>query len=408
LTPSSGHGRGGVPKKKNVRPGPDIWTGTGASHERSCDRWEKFIFGVNFTRLTTMTICNAKRTAITRLLNKGIGIEKVCEVMEVSRSSVFRFKKPAAPKCKSKPGTKRKTTAEIDAFIVETSEKNRKLLPREIKGMVEDKFGVTLGLTQLKRRLIDAGLHGRVCARKPLLRPINKAKRLLWAFQHRNWTVEQWKKVLWSDEKKFELYNTKRRQYCRKRNNEPYRDDTIQGTVKGGGGSLMVWGCVGNNVTGSLVKIEGIMTQQVYKDILQNAALPSGGKIYSSENWIFQEDNDPKHSSKLCRSFLEKEANTNGFEVLKWPPQSPDLSPIELLWDEADRQVQKKHPTNVTQLEAIVREVWDGMKEEAVEKIVSRMPILCQAVIKAGGGYFDEKLTAIKKQTLYNGKKTCV
>ena len=45
---------------------------------------------------------------------------------------------------------------------------------------------------------------------------INKLKRLLWAFQYRKWTVTQWKKIVWSDEKKFELFNSKRRTYCRR------------------------------------------------------------------------------------------------------------------------------------------------------------------------------------------------
>jgi hypothetical protein len=53
------------------------------------------------------------------------------------------------------------------------------------------------------------------------------------------------------------------------------------------GGSLLFWGCVGNDITGSLVKMEGIMTQQHYKDILQNAALPSGGNIFRQRTGYF-------------------------------------------------------------------------------------------------------------------------
>ena len=85
-----------------------------------------------------------------------------------------------------------------------------------------------------------------------------------------------------------------------------------------------------------------------------------------------------------------------------WPPQSPDLSPIELLWEEVDRQVQAKRPTSLEKLVAIVKETWNEISEDVLEKLLHRMPLLCQAVIDAKGGYFDEKLAAQKKQLVYH------
>jgi len=74
---------------------------------------------------------------------------------------------------------------------------------------------------------------------------VNKLKRLHWASLHQNWTIAQWKQVLWSDEKKFELFNSKRRIYCRRRKGEALREDTVQATVKHGGGPAMFWTCFG-------------------------------------------------------------------------------------------------------------------------------------------------------------------
>ena len=104
-----------------------------------------------------------------------------------------------------------------------------KMVPRLIQRMLLDIYGVRLSLSRIRYRLQIAGLDGHICVRKPLLSDTNKAKR--WAYRHRNWTYEQWKKVLWSDEKKFELFNSKRRQHCRRRKGEALRDDTIQATV---------------------------------------------------------------------------------------------------------------------------------------------------------------------------------
>ena len=68
-----------------------------------------------------------------------------------------------------------------------------------------------------------------------------------------------------------------------------------------------------------------------------------------------------------------------------WPPQSPDLSPIELLWEEVYRQVQAKRPTSLEKLVAIIKETWNEISENVLEKLLHRMPLLCQAVIDAEG-----------------------
>ena len=104
-------------------------------------------------------------------------------------------------------------------------------------------------------------------------------------------------------------------------------------TVKYGGDSIMAWGCFGGNNTGDIVKIDRIMTKEVYLAILKNHAVPSGyWKI--GKPFIFQENNDPSHPSNLCRNHLSELENDKIIERMIWPPQSPNLSPIELLWDE--------------------------------------------------------------------------
>jgi transposase len=173
-----------------------------------------------------------------------LSIKEICRIASCSKASVYRVLFPKPKKSRKRNGRPPKTTEEMDNFIVDSNEHRRLLLPKEIQKLLNEKFGLLLGLTQIKRRLIKAGLNGRVCARKPLLRPINKLKRLLWAIKHQHWTIEQWKRVLWTDEKKFELFNGKRRTFCRRRKNEALRDDTVQATVKHGGGSVMVWGCM--------------------------------------------------------------------------------------------------------------------------------------------------------------------
>ncbi|GAB0089654.1 hypothetical protein DMENIID0001_042320 [Sergentomyia squamirostris] len=73
---------------------------------------------------------------------------------------------------------------------------------------------------------------------------------------------------------------------------------------------------------------------------------------------------------------------------MKWPPQSPDLNPIELLWDELDREVMENKPTSKTHLWELLQKSWEEISQETLSKLTERMPRLCRAVIKAKGGFF--------------------
>ena len=90
----------------------------------------------------------------------------------------------------------------------------------------------------------------------------------------------------------------------------------------------MVWSCMGWNGVGRLVDIEGKMDANQYVSILADGLLPSIGDLdIQEEEFIFQQDNDPKHTSKLAQKWFEDPDIT----VLSWSAQSPDLNPIEHL-----------------------------------------------------------------------------
>ncbi|KAK6328741.1 hypothetical protein J4Q44_G00007190 [Coregonus suidteri] len=129
---------------------------------------------------------------------------------------------------------------------------------------------------------------------------------------------------------KMELFGlNSTRRVCWKKKDEYNPKNTIP-TVKHGGGNIILWGCFSAKGTGRLHRIEGRMDGAMYREILANNLLPSVRALKMGRGWVFQHDNDPKHTARATKEWLRKKH----LKVLEWASQSPDLNPIENLWRE--------------------------------------------------------------------------
>ena len=102
-------------------------------------------------------------------------------------------------------------------------------------------------------------------------------------------------------------------------------------------GNIMIWGWNGVDY---LAEVEGRMDANQYVFILEDHMLPSLEESGIPEEVIFQQDNDPKHTSKKTKKWMKD----NNITLLDWPAQSPDISPIEHQWVHLKREL-AKYPT---------------------------------------------------------------
>ena len=144
----------------------------------------------------------------------------------------------------------------------------------------------------------------------------------------------------------------------------------------------MVWGGISHGLKPQLVVNDGNLTAARYRDeILRPHVIP----VLQQHNLTLQQDYARPHVARICQVFL---ANNN-VQPLDWPPYSPDLSPIEHLWDQLDRQVRQRQPPTATraQLTTAFVEEWNNIPVKRINALMNSMTRRIRAMTRANGGH---------------------
>lgn len=318
----------------------------------------------------------SQRKIILHLHNQGKSYAEIGEIMERSRftirSIINRFKGESSFQSANRTGRPRALTDRESIQIVRKIKQNPKKTSTEIAAEVQEEFGKNVHPMTVRRVLHEANYTARVARRKPLVSSVNQTKRLNYAKEFVSKPISFWDEVLFSDESKFNIFRNDGRTSVWRKPNEAYKKQNLAPTVKHGGGGVMVWGCMSSAGVGELFVIEGIMDKTVYLNILKENVKKSAEKLKLPTSFTFQQDNDPKHSAYDVRMWLMY----NVAHVLPHPPQSPDLNPIEHLWEELDRRIKKRPISSKFELQQALKEEWLKIGEETTKKLV----ILCQIV----------------------------
>ena len=202
--------------------------------------------------------------------------------------------------------SKTKNNNSTDRIIQRKIKTDRRKSLISIKPELQTELDITISETTIRRRAHEIGLYGRVARKKPYLNKANRGKRLEYARTYREKPLGFWNNVIWSDESKFNLFGSDGKVMVWRSTKEELEPRCTVPIVKYGGANVKCWGCFSSSGVGNLVFIDGNMTGELYRDILQKDLSQSAKKLNMAKDLWFQHDNDPKHTTRIVTNWLDQ------------------------------------------------------------------------------------------------------
>lgn len=281
-------------------------------------------------------------------------------------------------------GRHRVTNRRDDRFVQLYTLRNRGVNAVQATQRLRAVRGVDVSAQTVRRRLAEYGLTPYRPAQGPMLTANHKRERLTFAQEHADWGEVEWSNVLFTDESRFALYVSDGRQRVYRRRGERFAPCNFATNVQFGGGSVMVWGGISMDAKTDLhVFGRGSMNAESYiRDILDMHVVPYAPFI--GDNFILMQDNARPHVANVVREYMD----ITGIRTMDWPARSPDLNPIEHIWDELGRSVRNgpNPPETLDELRNGLVQAWNDMDQNVVKNLIISMPARMQAVIGARGG----------------------
>jgi transposase len=207
-----------------------------------------------------------------------------------------------------------------------------------------------------------------------------------------DWSFEEWATIIWSDECSVERGAGARRTWVWRTPSQKWDKEMIDTYKKGKDISVMVWGAIWVGGRSDLYimdrdeasKKNGYSANS-YVEVLEDQ-LPT---IWSP-GMLFMQDNASIHTAKVVKDWFEN----SGIPVLDWPPYSPDLNPIKIVWAWLKEWITTNYPDLITmgtseaayqRLYQAMREGWESIPQEKIDHLIKTMDSRVEACRLAKG-----------------------
>ncbi|KAI5151464.1 hypothetical protein ENBRE01_2156 [Enteropsectra breve] len=251
---------------------------------------------------------------------------------------------------------------------------------QDIANLAYIKFNKHISRITVRNILSESQLRCRIARKRPLVSDKNSVLRYNLSKKFMRFPEDDWKKVIFSDESSFELFDSHKHQKVYRLPNTAFDTQNLSPTVKFGGGKLMVWGCISYYGKGNLVFIEDTLDSKKYLQLLANNLKSPASKM-GLDSFIFQQGGATCQTAKLIKDYLKD----NNIKLLEWAAQLPDLNPIEHIWSYMKRIRTKCVCKNRPGLKIKLQEIWDEIPLEVIQNLILSIHRRINAVYDAKG-----------------------
>jgi transposase len=330
-----------------------------------------------------------ERAAAVTLTRIGETQQQAAERLGTTRQTVAHwqhtFEETRGIKNALKSGRPRETSEDENINIITTSVIDHYLTPRQILQELQ----LNVSAHTIDRRLQEAGLFGRVALKKRVFVEADKKKRLSFAEGYKNWTEKQWERVLFADEAVIQGEGGMKggRQWVRRPigTSDAFKSEYVHHSISHPK-QLNIWACFSASGLGYCYIYNETLDAKSFVHILDTHLLPSADLLFTEtprRQWWYLQDNAPTHTARMTRKWL----HNHGIICLDFPPYSPDLNPIENLWQHIEKRVEERVPTTIDELQDVVAEEWKNTPIELLTKLAHSMIYRCKTVIAAHGDH---------------------
>jgi len=335
-------------------------------------------------------LTDQEKARILAFHEENVPVKEICRRTGKGKTAVYSLISRAknlppneVPPRQSVPGRPRKTSPTTDKLIKRAVLKNPKITARQLKLAYPSILGNVAERTIQHRCQRDLKLHLRSATSKPVLTRKMRVARLNFAKKYKDFTIEDWRRVMWSDESIFQCGAVRRGKLRRPPGMSPLDPRYLHLTVKHPP-SVMIWGSfsggMGRRGIHFLPK-NVTMNGDCYIEVLQSHTL----NFYEIGDCnLFMQDNAPCHKAKKVTKWLEDKK----VDVLEWPGNSPDLNPIEELWAHMKLKLQERDTSTLPCLVEALRDIWvHDIHVDYCRRLSDSMPRHIKAILKARGGH---------------------
>jgi transposase len=325
-----------------------------------------------------------QRRDILLLRRQGHTYQYIADFLHVSHGAVQYTckKRQATPQHKNAGRPPRLSNEEADKVeeFVTRSKATRRMTYLQIAEALWPEGEV--GAESVRYALHKRGYRRRFALRKPPISERNRIARLEWAREHIHWTEEQWYQVLWSDETWVTGGRHRRTLITQKPGEELLPDCVVERIPRPSG--WMFWACFAGDIKGPSLFWEKEWGSINTASYIEHIVPLVDGWIHLNSHLRFMQDNAPAHASRETKAELA----ARGIQSIVWPAYSPDLNPIETVWNEMKDWIALHYPEKTTsyqQLRRQVMEAWNAIGRDLLRNLVATMPQRCRDVIEADG-----------------------